>query len=139
MEQENISLAEKGKANKGSSKGSNSQSKKKKDPSKVKCFGSHEFGHYVSDNPERKKDTKQVAASASAEELSSRMEDEFALIACMVSSTSQCVWYIDSGGSFHMTGVREYFSSYKEEDTNIQISMGNLSKLNPVGKGTIQF
>ncbi|KAH9291809.1 hypothetical protein KI387_043002 [Taxus chinensis] len=38
-----------------------------------------------------------------------------------------------------MTGVREYFSSYKEEDTNIQISMGNLSKLNPVGKGTVQF
>ena len=72
------------------------------------------------------------------------MEDEFALIACMVSSTSQCVWYIDSGASFHMTGVREYFSSYKEdnykeEDTNFQISMGNLSKLNPVGKGTVQF
>ena len=38
-----------------------------------------------------------------------------------------------------MTGVREYFSSYKEEDTNFQISMGNLSKLNPVGKGTVQL
>ena len=67
------------------------------------------------------------------------MEDEFSLIACLVSSTSKCVWYIDSGASFHMTGVREYFSSYKEEDTNFQISMGNLSKLNPVGKGTVQF
>ena len=77
-----------------------------------------------------------MAALASVEELSSRMEDEFALIACMVSSTSQCVWYIDSGASFHMTRVREYFSSYKEEDTNFQISMGNLSKLSPVGKGT---
>jgi len=80
-----------------------------------------------------------VIASASAEELSSRMEDEFALIACMVSSTSQTIWYIDNGVSFHMTGVREYFSSYKEENTNIHISMGNLSKLNPVGKGTVQF
>ena len=80
-----------------------------------------------------------MAASASAKELSSRMEDEFALIACMVSSTSQCVWYIDSGVSFHMIGVREYFYSYKEEDTNFQVSMGNLSKLNPVGKGTVHF
>ena len=140
MEQENVALAGKGKAKKGSSKGSNSQSeKKKKDLSKVKCFGCHKFGHYVSDCPERKKGKKQVAASASAEELSNRMEDEFTLIAFMVSSTSQCVWYIDSGASFHMTGFREYFSSYKEEDTNIQISMRNLSKLNPVGKGTVQF
>ena len=38
-----------------------------------------------------------------------------------------------------MIGVREYFSSYKEEVTNIHISMGNLSKLNLVGKGTVQF
>ena len=47
--------------------------------------------------------------------------------------------YIDSGASFHMIGGREYFSNYKEENTNIKISMGNLSKLNLDGKGTIQF
>ncbi|KAH9322750.1 hypothetical protein KI387_017389 [Taxus chinensis] len=86
VEQENVALAGKGKAKKGSSKGSNSQGeKKKKDSSKIKCYGCHEFGHYVSDCPERKKNEKkgkkQVAASASADELSSRMEDEFALIA----------------------------------------------------------
>lgn len=59
---------------------------------KIKCYGCHEFGYYVSDWLERKKNDKkgrkQVAASASADELSNRMEDEFALIACMVSSTS---------------------------------------------------
>ena len=38
-----------------------------------------------------------------------------------------------------MTRVREYFSTYKEENTNIQISMGNLSKLDPIGKGIVQF
>ena len=137
-EQENVALAGKGKAKKGSSKGSNPQGeKKKKDLSKVKCYGCHEFGHYVSDCPQRKKGKKQTTASASADELSSRMEDEFALIACMVSSTSQGVWYIDNGASFHMTRVREYFSSCKEKDIKIQISMGNMSKLNPVGKGTV--
>ena len=107
--------------------------------SKVEYFVFHEYGHYVSDFPERKKEKKQVAALASVDELSSRMEDEFALIAYMVSSTSQTIWYIDIGASFLMTGVREYFFSYKEENTNIQISMGNLSKLKLVGKGTIQF
>ena len=91
MEQDNIALAGKGKAKKGSSTGSNSQSEKKKDLSKVKCFGCHEYGHYVSDCPERKKAKKQVATSTSAEEFSNRMEDEFALIACLVSSTSQTI------------------------------------------------
>ena len=92
MEQENAALVGKGKAKKGSSNGSNSQSKKKKkDLSKIKCFGCHEYSHYVSDFLERKKAKKQAAASTSVEELSSRLEDEFALIACMVNSTSQTI------------------------------------------------
>ena len=49
----------KGKPKKGSSTGSNSHSEeKKKGLSKVKCFGSHEFGHYVNDFSERKKGEK---------------------------------------------------------------------------------
>ena len=41
--------------------------------------------------------------------------------------------------SYHMTRVRDYFSSYKEENTNIQISMVNFSKLNLVGKEIIYY
>ena len=59
VEHENVAQAGKGKAKKGSNKGSNSKSeKKKKEFSKVKCFGCHEFGHYVSDFLERKKGKK---------------------------------------------------------------------------------
>ena len=74
----------------------------------MKCFGCHEYVDYVSNCSKRQETKKQVVASASVEELSSRMEDEFALIVCMVSSTSQNIWYIDNGASFHMIGVREY-------------------------------
>ena len=38
-----------------------------------------------------------------------------------------------------MTGVREYFSSYQEEQMDFQINMGNKTKCTPVGRGTINF
>jgi len=67
------------------------------------------------------------------------MEQEFTLITCLSSSSSQGVWYIDGGAPFHVTGVREYFSSFKEEDIRFQIQMGNKSKYNLVARGTVLF
>lgn len=54
--------------------------------------------------------------STYAYELSNKMEQEFTLIACMSSSTLQGALYIDNGASFRMTWVRNYFSSYREEN-----------------------
>ena len=39
--------------------------------------------------------------------LASRLEEE---VACMTSVASSEVWYIDSGASWHMIGIRECFS-----------------------------
>ena len=44
--------------------------------------------------------------------LASRLEEE---VACMTSAASSEVWYIDSGALWHMTGIRECFSEYREE------------------------
>ena len=68
--------------------------------------------------------------------LASRLEEE---VACMTSAASLEVWYIDSGASWHMTGIRECFSEYREEKMNFHITMGNKAKCTPVGKGTIVF
>lgn len=46
-----MAKAGKNKAKKGSNKGSNSKGDKNKDLSKVKCYGCHEFGHYVNNFP----------------------------------------------------------------------------------------
>ena len=90
VEKENVSLVEKGKKKKGSRKGSNSQSEKKnKDLSNFKCFCCQEYGHYINDYPKRKKSKKkrkkQVVPSIMVEDIYTTMEDQFALIACMVS------------------------------------------------------
>ena len=68
--------------------------------------------------------------------LASRLEED---LACVSSTTPPSVWYIDSGASAHMTGVRECFSSYQEEQMNFQITMGNKAKCTPVGRSTITF
>ena len=68
--------------------------------------------------------------------LASKLEEE---VACMTSVASSEVWYIDSGASWHMTGIRECFLEYREEKMNFQITMGNKAKCTLVGKGTIVF
>ena len=68
--------------------------------------------------------------------LSSRLKQD---CACLSSSASARIWYIDSRASTHMTGVREYFSSYREEYMNIQITMGNSIKCTQVGRGVVVF
>lgn len=55
-------------------------------------------------------------------ELSSRLEDKFASLS---NSTSQGVWYIDNEASTHMTRVRKYLSSYKEQQMDFEIMIGN--------------
>ena len=68
--------------------------------------------------------------------LSSRLKEDGT---CLSSSASAGIWYIDSGASAHMTGVREYFSSYREEKMNFQITMGNSTKCTPVRRGSVVF
>ena len=51
--------------------------------------------------------------------LASILEEEFS---CVSSMASPEIWYIDSGAFAHMTGVRECFSSYQEEQMNFQIT-----------------
>ena len=41
--------------------------------------------------------------------LASRLEEE---VVCMASAASSEVWYIDSGASWHMMGIKECFSEY---------------------------
>ena len=68
--------------------------------------------------------------------LASRLEED---LACVSSTAPPSVWYIDNGASAHMTGVRECFSSYKEEQMNFKITMGNKAKCTPIGRATITF
>lgn len=77
VKEENVALA-----SKGPSQGQGEQ-QKKKDLSKVKCFGCGELGHYSTKCPLRKKDKEekrdQHAISTEIDRLSSRLEEDFAM------------------------------------------------------------
>jgi hypothetical protein len=94
------------------------------DLSKVKCFHCHEHGHLATNYPQKKKN-KMVVGSATGEVLVSQFELDFTLIACMASSASGSMWYLDSGTSFHMTRDKESFIDLEEKDLRMHIEMGD--------------
>jgi len=73
------------------------------------------------------------------EALASQFEMDFTLIACMVSSMMGCVWYIDSGASFHMTGDKSLFSALEEKDPKMHIEMGDNDRYNVSRVGMVAF
>ena len=106
------------KARKGKGKKNPSQigaKGKKQDLCKVKCIHCHQHGHYAINCP-RKKKNKQVVGSTAGEALSSQLELDFSLIACLVSRMMGSVWFLDSGASFHMTGDKYFFTDLDEKD-----------------------
>ena len=124
-DEEDCALTAKARKGKGKKFQSNFESKvKKMDFSKVNCFHCHECGHLATNCP-RKKKNKMVVGATTGEALVSQFELDFALIACMASSASGSVWYLDSGASFHMTGDKESFSDLEEKDIKMHIDMGD--------------
>lgn len=53
--------------------------------------------------------------------------------------TSSNVWFVDNGASCHMTGVGEHFTSLTEDDIDLEVVLGDNSKVRAIGVGTISF
>jgi hypothetical protein len=147
-DEENVALAAKGKGKKtkkrGNPRGHNEKGKPKKgekDMSKVRCWACQKQGHYAATCPERKKGNKKnVAASAAVDEFTAQFEQEFSLVAGSSSSTSSSVvWYIDSGASRHMTGVRSQFSELTERTLETDVVLGDDRTVSAAGLGTVIF
>ena len=50
------------------------------------------------------------------EALASQFKLDFTLIAFMANTAMGCMWYLDNGSSFHMTGNRDLFSDLEEKE-----------------------
>eukprot|EP00253_Pinus_taeda_P031070 PITA_31070 len=101
---------------------------------------------------------KPMTVSAEIESFLESFDQEFGFIACETTSAgssaiqvqrecaflatrraSSSIWYVDSGASRHMTGVREYFSELSEDDTDMEVVLGDDNIVGAVGVGTLTF
>ena len=57
----------------------------------------------------------------------------------MVSLMMGCVWYLDSGASFHMAGDKSVFSALQEKDLKMHIEMGDYGRYSVSGVGMAAF
>ena len=105
--------------------------------SKIECFHFHETGHYAM-RCLHNKANKKPSGGVTSEALTLEFELDFTLIECMVTSMMGSVWYLDNGGSFHMTDNKEFFSDL-EVDLQMHIEMGNDGRYSTNDIGTVTF
>eukprot|EP00253_Pinus_taeda_P029250 PITA_29250 len=140
---EDVALLARGKKGKGKKQASTSNGGGK---GKVVC-------------PEKKKKGKNqsVATSAEVEDFADRFDREFGFTACVsssagspatqvqrehafpsISGASSGIWYVDSGASRHMTGVREYLE-LSESGTDMEVVLDDDRVVRAVGVETMTF
>jgi hypothetical protein len=109
--------------------------------SKVKCFACNKMGNYARQCPNRKKKKQGGTATTTEEdEFASQFERECSLIICFSTvETLSRIWYIDSGASSHMLGVREHFTNLRDPEFKLDIVLGDNTIVRTVGCGTVFF
>lgn len=121
--------------------------KKKKDVSKVRCFACQQKGHYAGQCPNKKKRKEEVVASESAAivEFSKKFQ-EFSLMAYLggigcLRCNRNLAWFLDSGGSQHMTRMKNVFLNYSELDSRSFVRCGVSTRhvLVVKGVGSVKF
>ncbi|KAJ9551322.1 LOW QUALITY PROTEIN: hypothetical protein OSB04_015367 [Centaurea solstitialis] len=126
-----------------------------RDKQHIKCFNCDEYGHYASECKAPKRNDGEANLTQTQEE-----EPALLLSVCgektekndtMVllnedkvfpsrneakNEKGEDIWYLDTGASNHMTGVKEFFAEVDETITG-QVRFGDGSKVQIKGKGTI--
>ena len=105
---------------------------------KIRCFHSHEYGHYATKCPQKVRKKDHVVAVA-GEALASQFKLDFTLITCIESIIIRIMWYLIIGASFHMIGNRDLFNDSEEKDLQQSIEFLDDERYSVTNIGTITF
>ncbi|CAI5950621.1 unnamed protein product [Closterium sp. NIES-65] len=87
---------------------------KKRAPFKGRCYNCNEEGHMAAKCPNKKKDTTPVAAVNVAEGDGKGVALTVACLAAKLLADDKDLWFLDSGCSQHMTGLKEWFTVIRD-------------------------
>ena len=63
-----------------------------------------------------------------------KIDTELSLMSSQSASAStSSIWYIDSGASSHMTGIRQYFTDLTETGLDLDVVLGDNTSVKVVG------
>jgi hypothetical protein len=101
-------------------------------------------GHYVAQCPHRhEKGNKKHHAHATDTEDHKAKDEEFVLVSTLMGTITQRsdTWLIDSGASKHMTRLINSLSNLIENDSSLQVELGDESKhaIKGVGEASLQL
>lgn len=100
------------------------QNNKNKDKKPGKCFVCGKGSHWKKDCPERSNQSSTNALIGDS---------------CMLAIDYENSWFLDSGATEHMSKRREWFTNYVQLEQPHNITIGNGSKMQAVGKGDIEI
>jgi hypothetical protein len=119
-----------------------------RDMGNVRCFACHKTGHYASKCPNKKKKKEsKVAATTFAEmdAFAEKFDEEFSLVATFSSNNRLAefedsgAWFVDSGSSHRMTGMRLVFLSVSETGSDCHVKNGVRTRHAVKGVGCVRF
>jgi hypothetical protein len=115
-----------------------------RDMGKVKYFACHKTGHYANQCPKKKEAKVATTSSTEMDAFAEKFEDEFSLVASLSSNNvaeleDSGVWFVDSGSSHHMMGVRLVFLSVSKTGLDSHVGSGADTMHAVKGVGCVRF
>lgn len=105
------------------------------DFSHIQCFNCRRYGHFQADCWSKKTNSNQAETTLMHEQSNNDQGLLFLTLNVQESSTEE-IWYLDSGCSNHMTGRKDIFISLDESHQNV-VKTGDNKMLEVKGKGDI--
>ena len=111
----------------------------------AKCRYCGKKGHYERECRTKEKDKKSGKLKKPFQKQQANtvdkkdQEDGSVFVAALSVTMSDKEWYIDSGASQHMTGIRSWFSTYENIPLGPKVYLGDDTGLAIKGKGNISF
>ena len=115
------------------------ETRKPFDKTKVRCYNCQEFGHFADEcKNEKKPRVREETVNLTTEESNLFMAytEDVLLQGVQDMKVQENLWYLDTGASSHMTGIKSYFNTIDESIRGV-IRFGDESSVVYEGKGSI--